>query len=217
MIYRYLEQEGCRYAICLPGNKVLYRAVEHLLKRPVGSPSREPKITYHGFRYAAGTWEEERRVVAKIEWRLGELFPRVGFVVTNLSWWSRNVVGFYNQRGTAEQRIKEGKNAVKWTRLSCREFQDNAVRLQLFVLAYNRANILRRLALPRSIRHWSLTALREKLVKVGAKVVRHSRYVIFQLAEVAVPGAGNPRGMALADRPSSWPASDSSTALTDAL
>ena len=91
MIYRYLEQEGCRYAICLPGNKVLYRAVEHLLKRPVGSPSREPKITYHGFRYTAGTWEEERRVVAKIEWRLGELFPRVGFVVTNLSWWSRNV------------------------------------------------------------------------------------------------------------------------------
>ncbi len=66
MIYRYLEQEGCRYAICLPGNKVLYRAVEHLLKRPVGSPSREPKITYHGFRYAAGTWEEERRAVLKM-------------------------------------------------------------------------------------------------------------------------------------------------------
>jgi hypothetical protein len=188
MIYRYLEQEGYRYAIRLPGNKVLYRAVEHLLKRPVGRPSREPKITYHSFRYAAGTWEEERRVVAKIEWRLGELFPRVGFVVTNLSWWSRNVVGFYNQRGTAEQWIKEGKNAVKWTRLSCREFQDNAVRLQLFVLAYNLANFLRRLALPRSIRHWSLTTLREKLVKIGAKVVRHSRYVIFQLAEVAVPG-----------------------------
>ena len=62
------------------------------------------------------------------------------------------------------------------------------MRLQLFVLAYNLANFLRRLALPRSIRHWSLTTLREKLVKIGAKVVRHSRYVIFQLAEVAVPG-----------------------------
>jgi len=72
-------------------------------------------------------------------------------------------------------------------RLSCREFKDNAVRLQLFVLAYNLANSLRRLALPRSIRHWSLTTLKEKLVKIGAKVVRHSRYVIFQLAEVAVP------------------------------
>jgi len=97
------------------------------------------------------------------------------------------VVGFYNGRGTAEQWIKEGKNALKWTRLSCRQFKDNAVRLQLFALAYNLANFLRRLALPKSIRHWSLTTLREKLVKIGAKVVRHSRYVIFQLAEVAVP------------------------------
>ena len=107
--------------------------------------------------------------------------------MTDQTWWSKNVLGFYNQRGTAEQWIKEGKHAIKWTRLSCREFKDNVVRLQLFVLAYNLANFLRRLALPRSIRHWSLTTLREKLVKIGAKVVRHSRYVIFQLAEVAVP------------------------------
>jgi len=103
------------------------------------------------------------------------------------TWWSKNVVGFYNQLGTAEQWIKEGKHAIKWTRLSCRQFKDNTVRLQLFVLAYNLSNFLRRLALPKSIRHWSLTTLKEKLVKIGAKVVRHSRYVIFQLAEVAVP------------------------------
>jgi len=125
--------------------------------------------------------------VAKVEWHQGELFPRVGFIVTNLTWWSRSVVEFYNKRGTAEQWIKEGKNAVKWTRLSCREFKDNQVRLQLFALAYNLANFLRRLALPRSIKHWTLTTLREKLVKIGAKVVKQSRYVIFQLAEVAVP------------------------------
>jgi hypothetical protein len=186
-VYRYVESEGYWYAIRLPANKVLYEAVNHLLRRPVGRPSREPKVLYHSFRYRAGSWQKTRRVVAKVEWHLGELFPRVGFIVTNLTWWSKNVVGFYNQRGTAEQWIKEGKNAVKWTRLSCREFKDNAVRLQLFVLAYNLANFLRRLALPRSIRHWSLTTLREKLVKIGAKIVRHSRYVIFQLAEVAVP------------------------------
>jgi hypothetical protein len=63
------------------------------------------------------------------------------------------VVRFYNQRGTAEQWIKEGKNAVKWTRL----------------------------------RYWTLTTLREKLIKIGAKVVRHARQVVFQMAEVAVP------------------------------
>ena len=95
--------------------------------------------------------------------------------------------GFYNQRGKAEQCIKEGKNAIKWTRLSCRRFRDNAVRLQLHALAYNLANFMRTLALPKEVEYWSLTTLREKLVKIGAKVVSHGRYVTFQLAEVAVP------------------------------
>ncbi len=94
---------------------------------------------------------------------------------------------FYNGRGTAEQWIKEGKNAVKWTRLNCHDFVDNQVRLQLFALAYNLGNFLRRLALPRAVKHWSLTTLREKLIKIGAKVVTHARYVIFQMAEVAIP------------------------------
>ena len=97
------------------------------------------------------------------------------------------MVKFYNARGTAEQWIKEGKNAVKWTRLSCHDFVDNQVRLQLFALAYNLGNFLRRLALPRAVKHWSLTTLRGKLIKIGAKVVPHARYVVFQMAEVAVP------------------------------
>ena len=96
-------------------------------------------------------------------------------------------MAIYNQRGKAEQYIKEGKNAVKWTRLSCGKFRNNEVRLQLHALAYNLANFMRTLALPEEVEHWSLTTLREKLVKIGAKVVRHGRYVTFQLAEVAVP------------------------------
>jgi hypothetical protein len=74
-----------------------------------------------------------------------------------------------------EQWIKEGKNAVKWTKLSCRRFKDNAARLQLFALAYNLANFLRQLVLPKPIRGWTLTTLREKLIKIGAKMVRHSK------------------------------------------
>ncbi len=65
--------------------------------------------------------------------------------------------------------------------------KNNQARLQLFALAYNLANFLRRLAVLRGIRHWTLTTLREKLIKIGAKVTRHSKYVTFQLAEVAVP------------------------------
>jgi len=186
-LLRLLEYEGYLYAIRIKANAVLEREIEHLLTRPVGRPSHKPKVFYHSFRYQAKSWQRVRRVVAKVEWHAGELFPRVGFIVTNLTKQSKNVVKFYNGRGTAEQWIKEGKNAVKWTKLSCRTFKDNQTRLQLFALAYNVANFLRRLALPQEIDRWSLTTLREKLVKTGAKVVRHAKYVTFQLAEVAVP------------------------------
>jgi len=186
-LYEYLELEGYLYAIRLPANEVLYREIEPFLTRPVGRPPNRPIVWYHDFQYQAGSWDRPRRVIAKIEWHKGELFPRVGFIVTNLRRSAHQVVKFYNGRGTAEQWIKEGKNAVKWTRLSCHDFVDNQVRLQLFALAYNLGNFLRRLALPRSVKHWSLTTLREKLIKIGAKVVTHSRYIIFQMAEVAVP------------------------------
>ena len=99
---------------------------------------------------------------------------------------AERVSKFYNGRGTAEQWIREGKYALRWTRLSCHSFRHNAVRLQLHALAYNLANFLRSLALPQEVEQWSLTTLREKLVKIGARIVRHGRYVVFQLAEVAV-------------------------------
>jgi hypothetical protein len=186
-LYTFLETESYLYAIRLKSNAVLERHIQHLLTRPVGRPPTKPVVRYHSFMYQAGSWDCERRVVAKIEWHQGELFPRVGFIVTNLPWRNKRVVRFYNQRGTAEQWIKEGKNAVKWTKLSCHDFVDNQVRLQLFALAYNLGNFLRRLVLPRPMKHWTMTTLREKLIKIGAKVVRHSKYVFFQMAEVAVP------------------------------
>jgi hypothetical protein len=78
------------------------------------------------------------------------------------------------------------KGAIKWTRLSCRSFAAIAVRLQLHALANNLGNFLRTLVTPES-KDLSLTALKEKLIKIGAKVVRHGRYVAFQMAEVAIP------------------------------
>jgi len=145
------------------------------------------KNPYYQHRGRRASWQKSRRLGVKVEWHGGELFPRVGFIVTNLNWWSKSVVRFYNKRGTAEQWIGEGEQAINWTRLSCHDFQDNEVRLQLFALAYNLANFLRRPGLPRSVKQWSLTTLRKKFIKMGAKRVSHARYVIFQLAEVAVP------------------------------
>ncbi len=207
-IYTFLEEEDYFYAIRLPATQNLQRAIEHLLTRPVGRPSKAPKVLYESFTYQAKSWDQARRVVAKVEWHQGELFPRVGFIVTNLSRSDEGVVKFYNGRGTAEQWssgsrktpptkvsvtepeglfgvrklacafykeacfrlckvlqnnvlkaltsgsklpsgkaaasyrtphlasrptfvgiVKEGKNAVKWTRLSCHDFVDNQVRL----------------------------------------------------------------------------------------
>jgi len=185
-VYDYLEVREIGYAIRLPANQVLQGHIKHLLKRPVGRPPRKPVIRYHDFQYQAASWEHPRRVVAKVEWHQGQLFPRVGFVVTNLSADPKGVVHFYNRRGTAEQWIKEGKYALNWTRLSCHRFAANQVRLQLFVLAYNLGNFLRRLCLPRVINDWSLRSLQVKLIKMGGRIVRHARRVVFQLAEVAV-------------------------------
>ena len=188
-MYEYLEAEGIDYAIRLPANQILQGRIADLLKRPVGRPPHYVQRFYRSFRYKAKSWSHSRRVVAKVEWHPGELFPRVGFVITNLTVSGKNVVRFYNQRGTAEQWIKEGKGAIKWTRLSCRSFNANAVRLQLHALAYNLGNFLRTLATPDAIANWSLTSLREKLIKIGAKVASHGRYVTFQMAEVAIPRA----------------------------
>jgi Transposase DDE domain group 1 len=185
-MYEYLEADGIGYAIRLPTNRVLQDRIGYLLKRPVGRPSHEVRRYYASFSYQAQSWNKPRHVVAKVEWHPGQLCPTVGFIVSNLPRSAEGIVAFYNQRGTCEQYIKEGKNAIKWTRLSCRTFAANAVRLQLHALAYNLGNFMRTLAMPKTAEPWSLTSLREKLVKIGAKVVSHGRYVTFQLAEVAV-------------------------------
>ncbi|MBV9250630.1 MAG: IS1380 family transposase [Acetobacteraceae bacterium] len=186
-IYEYLEADGIGYTIRLPSNRVLQDRIGYLLKRPVGRPPHEVRRYFASFSYQAQSWNRSRHVVAKVEWHPGELYPRVGFIVSNLARSAEGIVAFYNQRGTAEQWIKEGKGAVKWTRLSCRTFAANAVRLQLHALAYNLGNFMRTLVMPITAEPWSLTSLREKLGKIGAKVVSHGRYVTFQMAEVAVP------------------------------
>jgi hypothetical protein len=118
-IYEALEERGVNYAIRIPANENLERDIAELLPRPVGRPSIRPLVGYKSFLYQAASWKKARRVVAKVDHHQGELFPRVGFIVTNLSLPSRAVVRFYNKHGTAEQWIKEGKQAVKMTRLSC--------------------------------------------------------------------------------------------------
>jgi len=182
-IYESSEKRGVQYAIRIPANKSLELAIEDILFRSPGRPGRKPLVRYKSFRYQAESWSKPRRIVAKVEHHLGELFPRVGFIVTNMTLPSRSVVRFYNKRGTAEQWIKEGKQATHWTRLSCHRFRANEVRLQLSVLAYNLGNLWRRLGLPHRIKSWSLTSLQQRLMKTGGRLVKHARYYWLLLAE----------------------------------
>jgi hypothetical protein len=166
-----------------PQTTGLERDIAALLTRPVGRPSHQPVVWYKSFRYQASSWDQAHRVVAKVEHHQGELFPRVGFIITSLSLPSRVVVRFYNTRGTAEPWIKEGKQAVKVTRLSCHRFRSNEGRRWLRVIAYNLGNLWRRLVLPRRIDHWSLTSVQQRLVKTGGRLVKHARYYWLVLAE----------------------------------
>ena len=174
----------------------------------MGRPSQKPLVEYKGFLYQAAGWKTARRVVAKGEDDPGEWFPRRNLIVTNLTLPSRAVVRFYNKRGTAEPWIKEGKQAVKMTRLSCHRFRSNEVRLWLSIIAYNLGNLWRRLVLPQRIGNWSLTSLQQRLVKTGGRLVKHARYYWLLLAEshltrrLFASMLGRTDGLSL---PSGWP------------
>ena len=198
-IYEALEARGVKYAIRIPANDGLERDIAELLTRPVGRPSQEPVVWYKGFLYQAANWKTARRVVAKVEFHFGELSSRVGFIVTNLETDSRAVVRFYNKRGTAEQWIKEGMQAVKMTRLSCHRFRSNEVRLWLSVIAYNLGNLWRRLVLPKKIENWSLTSLQQRAGNDG-RALDQARPVLLAASGGEPPDTAAVRKHGAADR-----------------
>ncbi len=175
-VYEYCEGERVTYFIRLPANAVLNRLIDPYLTRPVGRPPKSGiQIRLVDFRYQAQTWERERRVVAKTEWHAGEVFPRIGFIVTNSKLPAGKVVKVYNGRGDVENRIKEGKNTLRWDKTSCHRFAANEARLLVGVLAYNLLHMLRQLYLTGEEVKRSIEWLIKRLIKVGAKVAYHGR------------------------------------------
>ena len=182
-IYDALENRGVQYAIRMPANKPLELEIEDILFRPLGRPSRKPLVRYKSFRYQAESWTTPRRIVAKVEHHAGELFPRVGFIVTNLLLPNRAVVRFYNKRGTAEQWIEGRQAGGALDTAVVSPVPGERGPAAVGVLAYNIANLWRRLVLPKRIDSWSLTSLQQRLVKTGGRLVRHARYYWLFLAE----------------------------------
>lgn len=174
--YEYCEEHRITYFIRLPGNAILMRLLEPYLNRPLGRPPKSGiQVKVVDLQYQAKSWHKPRRVVAKIEWHRGELFPRIGFVVTNSRLPDGKVIKVYNGRGDVENRIKEGKNILRWDKTSCQRFEANQARLKMGVLAYNLLQMIRQFYVWGEKVKRSVEWLIKRLIKVGARVSYHAR------------------------------------------
>ena len=174
--YEYCEEQRITYFIRLPGNAILMRLLEPHLNRPVGRPPKSGiQVRIVDLHYQAKSWSRPRRVVAKIEWHRGELFPRLGFVVTNSRLPAGKVIKVYKGRGDVENRIKEGKKTLRWDKTSCQRFEANQARLQMGVLAYNLLHMIRQFYVWGEEVKRSMDWLIKRLIKVGARVSYHAR------------------------------------------
>jgi hypothetical protein len=154
----------------------LLRLLGPHLNRPVGRPPKGGvQIKVVDLHYQAKSWDKGRRVVAKIEWHRGELFPRIGFVITNSRLPAGKVFKVYNGRAEIENRIKEGKNTLRWDKTSCQRFQANQARLQMGLLAYNLLHMIRQSYVWGEEVRRSIDWLIKRLIKVGARVSYHAR------------------------------------------
>jgi len=175
-IYEYCEEHRITFFIRLPANDSLDKLVAPHLNRPAGRPPKNGiQVKIVDLHYQAKSWSKPRRVVAKIEWHQGELFPRIGFVVTNSRLPAGKVVKVYNGRGEIENRIKEGKNTLRWDKTSCQRFEANQARLKMGVLAYNLLHMIRQFYVWGEEVRRSMDWLIKRLIKVGARVSYHAR------------------------------------------
>ena len=175
-IYEYCEANRITYFIRLKSNNSLTNLIQPYLRRPVGRPPKSGIQTkLIEFHYQAGSWGKPRRVICKIEWHEGELFPRVGFIVTNSRLAAGKVVKVYNGRAEIENRIKEGKNTLRWDKTSCQRFEANEARLKMGVLAYNLLHMLRKFYIRGEGVRRSIEWLIRRLIKGGARVSYHAR------------------------------------------
>ena len=165
--YEFFEAEGIGYTIRLPANRVLQDRISYLLKRPVARSPHQVRRSYASFRYQAQSWSKPRRVVAKVEWHPGDLYPRVGFIATNLARPAERGVAL--EPAWHLRAVHQGKGAVKWTHVmpdlccQCRLSPASRAGIQPGQLHANAGDAQAGGAMV-------LTRLREKLIKIGAKV-----------------------------------------------
>ena len=175
-IYEYCEEKRVTYFVRLRANAKLYEEVSPHMARPAGRPPRSGRqVKVVDFHYQAKSWTRPRRVVCKLEWGPNQLIPDMNFIVTNSRLHRTKVIKVYNGRGDVENRIKEGKNTLRWDKTSCHRFGANQARLKMGALAYNLLHMLRRFYLKGEGVRRSVEWLIKRLIKIGARVSYHAR------------------------------------------
>jgi Transposase DDE domain group 1 len=180
----YAEYAGCSYVIGMPRNSKLEAIVEPLRQKAEAewkhSGGKSVRF-YTSFSYQTRSWSRSRRIVAKVEYTV--LGKNLRFVVTNRLGRAKEIFDWYEQRGKAENFIKDLKNEIAADRLSCSAYRANAFRLQLHTLAYNLLVLFRRVVLRgTALASATIGTIRLRLLKVGARVVRSVRRLWFHLA-----------------------------------
>ncbi|TGA95364.1 IS1380 family transposase [Sporolactobacillus shoreae] len=185
-LYTLCEKNDVFYAIRLKANHRLNEKAQEWVEqyqKKQAIPTGARAAFYTEFQYQAASWDTARRVVVKLERPEGELFFHPTFIVTNMSLPAKRVVKFYQNRGTMENLIKEGKNGFAFDQLSSSRFEANAAKLQIRVLASNIQAGFRLLCLPKALKEKVLRmdTVRLRLIKIAGKLVRSGRYLIFRL------------------------------------
>ena len=186
-LFKLAEAKGHKYAIRLKSNPRL-QAIAQIMANKLISHDKlhQREVYYREFRYKAASWDRERRIVVKMERPSGELHIQFTFIATNMELQPRNVVRFYFQRGHMENFIKEAKNGFACHKMSSTDFESNAVKLQIAMLAYNFNNWFRRLCLPEAMKPNRMETLRTKLIKIAGRLISSGRYWTWKLSSSCV-------------------------------
>ena len=184
-IYELAEEYDAEYLIRLKQNAILMKLADDVsaeFSSLYANQHDKTCVLYDSFTYQAGSWDIARRVVVKVERKAGELFPRLGFIVTSLEADPQTVLKAYNLRGNMENFIKETKLDFGLDSLSHSSFAANCAKCLLKAFAYNLINLMKRLVLPKKYLKSRMTSIRSDLMKIGAKIVSSGRRVYFRLS-----------------------------------
>jgi hypothetical protein len=174
-LYGFCEAHGMGYVIGFPANSVLQEKTDWALPwlEQCFAQDHLPHRWIGGFRYQAGSWGQERRILYKVEVNREGTNRR--FLVTNRKGLPRDLFPLYNDRGTAEGFIDQLKNQLFCGRLSCSRFIADGFRLMLSALAYNLLAAFRKLLAGTELESASVETIRTRLVKIGARLRQTAR------------------------------------------